>query len=61
VKELLSALHGLGIVDEPREVSGSYGARLESELKAEALKGLLRIIRRDFDETLKRWSWDLEE
>jgi len=44
VKELLWCLHELGVVDRPREVSGSFGAILVSEAKAEALKRILRWL-----------------
>ena len=41
ISELAQNLYMLGIVDEPREVGGSFGAVLKDEVKARALLALL--------------------
>jgi len=44
MKQILFYLWALEIVDEPREVSGSYGARLISEYRSYALLNLFKMF-----------------
>jgi len=55
MKQMLSYLHKLGIVDEPKQVNGSYRVVLVDEDKIRALIELTRMFRVK-TRSLRRWE-----